>query len=80
LRAQVVALRGENLQLQRQIEVARTDTAIESIAREQLGLIKTGDRPVVLVSQSAQPAATPSPAPNPPPPPPWRQWWDYLCG
>jgi cell division protein FtsB len=80
LRAQVIALRGENIQLQQQIELARTDPAIEAIAREQLGLIKPGDRPVVLISQSAPPAATPTPAPTPPPPPAWRQWWDYLFG
>jgi cell division protein FtsL len=81
LRAEIVGLRSENIQLQAQIEHARTDTAIETIAREQLGLIKPGDHPLVLVPQSAQaPAAAPTPAPAPPPPPAWRQWWDYLFG
>jgi cell division protein FtsL len=81
LRAEIVGLRSENIQLQAQIEHARTDTAIETIAREQLGLIKPGDHPLVLVPQSAQaPAAAPTPAPAPPPLPAWRQWWDYLFG
>jgi hypothetical protein len=73
-------LRSDNIQLQQQIEQARTDTAIESIAREQLGLIKPGDHPLVLVVQSAQASPAPTPAPAAPPPPAWRQWWDYLFG
>jgi cell division protein FtsL len=81
LRTEILGLRSENIQLQKQIEQARTDTAIETIAREQLGLIKPGDHPLVLVPQSPQPpAAAPTPAPAPPPPPAWRQWWDYLVG
>jgi cell division protein FtsB len=81
LRNDVVMLRMENIELQKQIEDARTDAAIEAIAREQLGLIKPGDHPLVLVSQSGQPTAPEAPAPAPPPPlPVWRQWWDYFFG
>ena len=81
LRAEILGLRSDNIQLQKQIEQARTDTAIETIAREQLGLIKPGDHPLVLVSPAAQsPAAAPTPVPTAPPPPAWRQWWDYLFG
>jgi cell division protein FtsB len=83
LRADVAALRAENVQLQQRIEQARSDTAIETIAREQLGLIKPGDHPLVLVPMGGPPASTsppPAPAPAPPPPPPWQQWWDYLFG
>ncbi len=81
LRTQIRGLRTENIQLQKQIEQARMDTAIETIAREQLGLIKPGDHPLVLVAQSAQPsAAAPPAAPSAPPAPTWRQWWDYLFG
>jgi cell division protein FtsL len=81
LRAEVLALRAENIQLQQDIERARTDTAIETIAREQLGLIKPGDHPVVLISSSTSspPSTSPTPAPPPAPArPAWRQWWDYL--
>src|SRR5881398_3638040 len=50
LRGEIVVLRSDNLDLQKQIEDARTDTAIETIAREQLGLIKRGDHPLVVIS------------------------------
>ena len=80
LRTEILGLRSDNIQLQKQIEQARTDTAIETIAREQLGLIKPGDHPLVLVSQSAPPPPAPTPVPSPPPQPAWRQWWDYLFG
>jgi cell division protein FtsL len=84
LRAEVLSLRAENIQLQQDIEQARTDTAIEMIAREQLGLIKPGDHPVVLISQTSEPVASPTPAPSSSPPAPapptWRQWWDYVFG
>jgi cell division protein FtsL len=81
LRSQVIALRSENIQLQQDIEQARTDVAIETIAREQLGLVRPGDHPLVLVPPSGQPTAAPTPVPNPPlPPPTWRQWWEYLFG
>jgi cell division protein FtsB len=82
LRAEIVALRDENLQLQHDIEQARTDGAIEAIAREQLGLVKPGDHPLVVVSPAGQNAAAPTPAPSPtsPPRPIWRQWWDYFFG
>jgi cell division protein FtsB len=79
LRVQVVGLRETNIQLQQEIEQARGDTAIETIARQQLGLIKPGDRPLVLIAQQPQQDAAPAAAPTPaPPPPPWRQWWDYF--
>jgi cell division protein FtsL len=88
LRAQIVSLRSQNVQLQQQIEDARTDTAIETIAREQLGLVKPGDHPLVLISDGASAAgrtsataASAQAAPPPPAPEPtWRQWWTYFFG
>jgi cell division protein FtsL len=80
LRSEIVGLRAENIQLQQLIEQARTDAAIESIAREQLGLIKPGDHPLVLVESGVAPAPKPEPAPTPPPRPIWRQWYDYFFG
>ncbi|MBV9169114.1 MAG: septum formation initiator family protein [Chloroflexi bacterium] len=87
LRAEVVALRGQNIQLQQDIEDARTDVAIERIAREQLGLVKPGDKPLVLLGDAASaPPAQPSAAAGAGPARPadqrpiWRQWWDVFFG
>ena len=84
LRAEVVTLRNHNVELQNDIEQARTDAAIEKIAREQLGLVKAGDKPLVLVGDGssagspAQPQA--SSVADAPSAPTWRQWWDYFFG
>jgi cell division protein FtsL len=89
LRSEVVALRNENIRLQQEIEAARSDAAIEHIAREQLGLVRPGDKPLVLVgasstdreaAASASSAQATASAPSEPPPPVWRQWWDQLFG
>ena len=83
LKSDIADLRAQNIQLQQDIEAARTDAAIETIAREQLGLIRPGDHPLVLISQpgpSAVPGAAQPPAPAPDSRPPWRQWWDYFFG
>jgi len=80
LRTEIRDFRSNNIQLQKQIEQARTNIAIETIAREQLGLIRPGDHPLVLVSPAQPPAAAPTPVPPAPPPPAWRQWWDYMFG
>jgi cell division protein FtsB len=81
LRAQVVSLRDQNIQLQQQLVQARTDEAIETIARERLGLVKPGDSPVVLLppETSKDAGARPSSAPVAPPPP-WQQWWNFFFG
>src|SRR5262249_10510439 len=59
LRTHIVGMRAQNVQLQDQIEAARTDTAIETIAREQLGLIKPGDHPLVMLSDGSAPSTGP---------------------
>lgn len=81
LRAEVVHLRSENIDLQQEILAARTDASIEAIAREQLGLVKPGDNALVILpgGQSA-PGPSPAPPPSVPEPPPWRQWLDLFFG
>ena len=61
LRADILRLREENLKLQAELKDARSDAAIEAIAREQLGLVKPGDRAIVLVGPQ-QAAAQAKPA------------------
>ena len=82
LRAEIVSLRNDNIQLQQDIERARTDRAIETIAREQLGLIRPGDHPLILVDDpsSGNPSPTTASAPSPAPRSPLRQWYDYFFG
>jgi cell division protein FtsB len=84
LRVEIITLRSHNIQLQQDIERARTDTAIETIAREQLGLIKPGDHPMVVTSATGTASATSSETAAAPPTvearPIWRQWWDYFFG
>jgi cell division protein FtsB len=59
LQDEVIQARTENQRLQTAIALARTDQSIESVAREELGLIKPGDTPVILLAPTA--TATPRP-------------------
>ena len=61
LRADITRLREENLRLQAELKDARSDAAIEAVAREQLGLVKPGDRAIVLVGPP-RPVAPAKPA------------------
>ena len=60
LQDEIVESRAENQRLQTAIALARTDQAIESVAREELGLVKPGDTPVLLLA----PTVTATPVPN----------------
>jgi cell division protein DivIC len=81
LRGEIRDLRNENIALQQQILDARTDASIERIAREQLGLVKPGDNPLVLISAEGNASTAAEVAPQPATPrPPWRQWWEYFFG
>jgi cell division protein FtsL len=83
LRAQIEGLRTQNVELQQDIQQARTDSAIEALARERLGLIKPGDHPLVLISDGSSagaPATAAQTATTPTPEPTWRQWWNYFFG
>ncbi|MFN8634618.1 MAG: septum formation initiator family protein [Chloroflexota bacterium] len=85
IRAEVMGLRDENLRLQRELELARSDSAIEKTAREQLGLIRPGDTAIQLVGPQGPAAAAAAPAPPsarqaattpaPPTPKPERPGW-----
>ena len=83
LRVEINELRLENLQLQATLVRAKSDQAIESVAREQLGLVRPGDRAFALVG--------PPPAPRPPSDPyawptarpekpQWRRFLETILG
>lgn len=79
IRREVVSLQTHNLELQAELSSARADEEIERIAREELGYVRPGDRPLILLwpdgrppsSQNASAAAT---ARGPAPEPNWRSW------
>lgn len=87
IRAEVIRLREENLRLQRELVLARSDAGIEKLAREQLGLIKPGDTAIQIVgpagSAAAPGASRPAQAPPAPRPPPAAErpaWLRFLDG
>ena len=59
IRAEVIRLREENLRLQRELVMARSDAGIEKVAREQLGLIKPGDTAIQIVGPGGPAASAP---------------------
>jgi cell division protein DivIC len=83
LRSEIAQLRRDNLRLQSELTAVRSDEYIESVAREQLGLVKPGDRPFAVIAPP--PAATPElvsrrdPTPEPEPTG-WRKLLDALFG
>jgi cell division protein FtsB len=81
LRIEVRQLRNENLGLQDALVQARSDTAIETSAREQLGLVKPGEHAVVLLPAAGRPGADPASGRHPAgEPPPFQQWWRVFFG
>ena len=67
LRADVQRLRETNLRLQAELVAARSDSAVEKTAREQLGLIKPGDQALQIVGPPAAAAREPTIRRDPPP-------------
>jgi cell division protein DivIC len=60
LQDEVIEARTENQRIQTAIAIARTDQSIESVAREELGLIKPGDTPVILLAPTGTPTVVPA--------------------
>jgi len=78
VRLEVETLKQRNLELQREIVASRSDAAIEAVARQELGLVRPGDKAVVIVAPSPAPAPSPTPLPPPTPRPAWEQWGAYF--
>ncbi len=56
---EVQTLRRENAQLREEIRRLHTPEYIERLAREQLGLVKPGEIPVILIRPTPTPRPTP---------------------
>ena len=83
LRREIAQLRLENLRLQGELTYARSDQYIESVAREQLNLVRPGDRAILLVGPPRR--STPEPTPRREATPvaersPWRKLLDPIFG
>ena len=66
LNVEIAALQAQNKQLKEQVAQASGDAYVERQARDQLGLVRTGDTPVVITNlpNPAPPPPTPTPAPK----------------
>lgn len=75
LQGEIETLRARNLELQAELSSGRADEDIERIARDELGLVRPGDRPVVLIwPDGAPPRGQPALFPGASEEPNWRRW------
>jgi cell division protein FtsB len=75
VRREIVTLRARNIELQNELVSPKLDEDIERTAREQLGLARPGEHPVVLVWPSGTRDAPPPVAvPTAVAEPNWREW------
>lgn len=82
LQQHINQLQKDNRQLSQKLDYYKSDQYIEKVAREELGLMRPGEIPVIVVpadgtpqpSLVALPTPTPAPTPVVPPSPTWRRW------
>jgi cell division protein FtsL len=71
LESEIALLQSRYEQLEKLEEYLASDTYIESVAREQLGLVKPGETAFIAIS--TVPTATPAPGEEPP------LWWQSIA-
>jgi cell division protein FtsB len=78
---QLQQVQQHNASLQKQALHYKDPFVIESEARQQLGYIRPGEHPVVIIGSSgpAQPTSAQHHA-APAPPSIWQQWWNIFFG
>lgn len=78
---QLQQVQQHNAALQKQAQHYKDPFVVESEARQQLGYIRPGEHPIIIVSSSgpAQPSAAQHHA-SPAPPSIWQQWWNIFFG
>ncbi len=83
VRAETEALKEENARLLKQVEYLKSDAYVEKIAREQLNLIKPGDKPVVVLAPEGRKDngdRTQLTVENATDKPNWLRWWEFFFG
>ena len=83
VRAETEALKEENARLLMQVEYLKSDAYVEKIAREQLNLIKPGDKPVVVLAPEGRKDngdRTQLTVENATDKPNWLRWWEFFFG
>jgi len=74
-------VQNQNTQLNAQANHYKDPSVIEREAREQLGYIRPGEHPVIIIS-STNPVPVSTPRKTPPPAPQsfWQAWWNVFFG
>ncbi len=81
LRKEIATLEQENKHLLSRKQIVTSDTYIEKIAREELGMSRPGEQPVIIVSDNDQASKMEDSIVEVQDPRPyWRQWWDLFFG
>lgn len=63
LEAELESLQARNERLRKQVDRLRTPEGVEDYARSQLGMVKQGEKAVVVIDQDSPPPSSPSTAP-----------------
>lgn len=83
IRREIETLREQNLRLQAELVYTRGDQYVEKIAREQLNLVKPGDRALILIGPPGESPSQTSPRREAAPPaekPGWRKMLEPIFG
>lgn len=74
-------VQNQNTQLNAQANHYKDPSVVEREAREQLGYIRPGEHPIIIISSTAPVAvSTPRKAPLPAPQSFWQAWWNVFFG
>jgi cell division protein FtsB len=78
---QLQQVQDQNAHLQRQADYYKDPFVIESEARQQLGYIRPGEHPIIIVSSTSptQPTTARSTTPSTPQSY-WQEWWHIFFG
>lgn len=82
LKQEVEVEKAKNASLLAQKEYLQSDEYVEKVAREELNLIKPGERAVIVIAPTPSAAETTnqseSKSKKEEPKPAWQRWWDFF--